>query len=85
MYDNKLLSAVYTRVDFLKLTDPAKLEEISLKLAPVMDRFEDRPQESYLLTQIYNYVDRALNPQAPTTSNWKYSQGLIEALWEMFE
>jgi len=81
MYDNKLLTAVYTRVDFLKLTDPAKLEEISLKLAPVMDRFEDRPQESYLLTQIYNYVDHALNPQtSSSSSNGKYSQGLIEAL-----
>lgn len=81
MYDNKLLTAVYTRVDFLKLTDKAKLEEIALKLPPVMDRFEDRPQESYLLTQIYNYVDHALNPQAASSpSNGKYSQGLIEAL-----
>jgi len=80
MYDNKLLTKVYTKVDFLKLTDQAKLEEIYEKLPPVMDRFEGRPQESYLLTQIYNYVNRTLNPQATTSSNGSYSQGLIEAL-----
>lgn len=85
--DTKLLNAVYTQVDYLKLTDADKLEEIYVKLTPVMDRFADKPHESFLLARIYSYVDRAINPmpahQVASTNG--YSNGLIEALGEMFE
>lgn len=86
MTDTKLLDAVYERVDYLKLTDNGRLVEILGKLPSVIDRFEGRPQESFLLTQIYNYVDLTLNPRnAQQPSNdWNYSEGMIEALGGMF-
>lgn len=83
-YDTKVLNVIYGKVDIIKLTDPERLTTIHEQFPPLIERFSDMPQENYILTKIFSYIDRLLYPQVASSST-TYSPGLIEALGEMFD
>ena len=54
--DQILLQNVYQKIDQIKIKNPPKLERIEKKLPALFLLFKPQSQESYILHEIYKYI-----------------------------